>query len=37
MDAKRNFEAKSLGKASFGMSHGNDIPSLANKGASESN
>ncbi|OLD80395.1 MAG: hypothetical protein AUF67_12290 [Acidobacteria bacterium 13_1_20CM_58_21] len=24
-DAKRNFEAKWFGKASFGLSHGNDI------------
>jgi len=24
-DAKRNFEAESFGKASFGASHGNDI------------
>ena len=24
-DAKRNFEAESFGKASFGSSHGNDI------------
>jgi hypothetical protein len=35
-DAKRNFEAESFGKASFGSSHGNDIP-LTNKGALGSN
>ena len=36
-DAKRNFEAESFSKASFGSSHGNDILPLAKKGALKPN